>query len=273
MSIASLTRQLRVLARRFACADKGNVATMFAIAVLPLMGLVGAAVDYSRVASARSTMQAALDSTALMLSKDLASGTISKDDISAKAQLYFSGLYTNTEATISPVSAIYTPSGPMGSTIQVTGSGSLPTDFMRVLGSSFGNLNFGTTSTTAWGNVRMRVAMALDNTGSMASDGKIGALQTAAKSLIDQLSAIAKSPGDIYVSIIPFAKTVNVGSSKYAETWIDWRDWENPPTNQQVVSVSLPSNWSKVGPGSDCPFSSNNQGFGCQVSPVNASST
>src|SRR4051794_27668856 len=102
MSIASLTRQLRVLAKRFARADKGNVATMFAIAVLPLMGLVGAAVDYSRVASARSTMQAALDSTALMLSKDLASGTISKDDISAKAQLYFSGLYTNTEATVSP---------------------------------------------------------------------------------------------------------------------------------------------------------------------------
>jgi Flp pilus assembly protein TadG len=273
MSNASLTTRFRLLANRFAGAREGNVATMFAMAVLPLLGLVGAAVDYSRVSSARASMQTALDSTALMLSKDLASGIISQNDVNAKAGSYFAALYTNKEASVGSIAAVYTPSGPMGSTIQVTGSGSLPTNFMRVMGSNFGTINFGTTSTTAWGNVRMRVAMALDNTGSMASDGKIDALQTAAKSLIDQLSGIAKNPGDIYVSIVPFAKTVNAGSSKYAETWIDWRDWENPPTNQQVVSVSLPSDWAKIGPGSDCPFSNNNDGFRCQVSPVNASST
>src|SRR3954447_22208718 len=104
MSIAFLTTRFRLLARRFAAAREGNVATMFAIAVLPLLGLVGAAVDYSRVASARSSMQTALDSTALMLSKDLAAGTIAQTDITAKAQAYFSALYTNTAATVSPVS-------------------------------------------------------------------------------------------------------------------------------------------------------------------------
>ena len=39
-------------------------------ASFPLIGAVGAAVDYSRANSARTAMQAALDSTALMLSKD-----------------------------------------------------------------------------------------------------------------------------------------------------------------------------------------------------------
>src|SRR3954462_7202040 len=107
---------------------------------------------------------------------------------------------------------------------------------MLVHGWTFVNINFSSSSPTAWGNVRMRVEMALDNTGSMSSDGKMDALQTAAKSLIDQLSGIAKNPGDIYVSIIPFSKDVNVGSSNVAQTWIDWRDWENPPTEQQVVS-------------------------------------
>ena len=57
----------------------------------------------------------------------------------------------------------------------------MPTDFMKVAG--FPNLSFNAGSTTTWGNVRMRVAMALDNTGSMADDGKIAAMQTAAKSL------------------------------------------------------------------------------------------
>jgi hypothetical protein len=68
--------------------------------------------------------------------------------------------------------------------------------------------------------------MALDTPGSMAQDGKIGALQTASKNLIDQLSALAKNPGDVYISIIPFAKDVNVGASNYNQNWIDWTDWD-----------------------------------------------
>ena len=79
--------------------------------------------------------------------------------------------------------------------------------------------------------------MALDNTGSMAQDGKIGALRTAASNLIDQLSALAKNPGDVYISIVPFAKVVNVGSSNYSANWIDWTDWQNPPTQQPNATV------------------------------------
>ena len=99
----------------------------------------------------------------------------------------------------------------------------MTTDFMKVAG--FPNINFNTSSTAAWGNVRMRVALALDNTGSMAEDGKMPAMQTAAKNLVDQLSALAKTPGDIYISIVPFAKDVNVGASNYNQNWIDWTDW------------------------------------------------
>ena len=99
------------------------------------------------------------------------------------------------------ITATYTANnGSLGSTIQVNGSGSVTTDFMKVAG--FPNINFSTTSTTAWGNVRMRVAMALDNTGSMADNGKISALQNRRPNgdLIDQLSALAKNPGDVYIS-------------------------------------------------------------------------
>ena len=52
------------------------------------------------------------------------------------------------------------------------------------------------------------------------------AMQTAAKSLIDQLSALAKNPGDIYISVVPFAKDVNIGASNYNQPWIDWTDWD-----------------------------------------------
>ena len=59
----------------FARAKAGNVAITFAIATLPVIGGVGAAVDYSHANSVKVALQAALDSTALMLSKEATSDT------------------------------------------------------------------------------------------------------------------------------------------------------------------------------------------------------
>ena len=50
----------------------GGVAPIFALAIFPIVGLVGAAVDYSRGNAARTAMLASLDATALMLSRDAA---------------------------------------------------------------------------------------------------------------------------------------------------------------------------------------------------------
>jgi Flp pilus assembly protein TadG len=224
MFSASITRHFKGAASRFVGANQGNIAVIFAIACVPMISFVGAAIDYSRANNARSSMQAALDSTALMLSKDLSSGAITASQITTKAQAYFAALYTNTDAQSISINATYTANSNMGSTIQVNGSGSVTTDFLKVAG--FPNINFSTASTTAWGNVRMRVAMVLDNTGSMSQNGKMTALQTASKNLIDQLSALAKNPGDVYISIIPFAKDVNVGASNYNQNWIDWTAWD-----------------------------------------------
>lgn len=227
---ASIVSLLRGAARRFGGANQGNIAVIFGIAAVPIISFVGAAIDYTRANSARSSMQAALDSTALMLSKDFQDGRITESQINAKAAIYFAGLYTNPDAkSNATVSAVYSANSSIGSTIVINGSGAVTTDFMKVAG--FPTLNFNTSATAAWGNVRMRVAMALDVTGSMANDGKMPALKTATKSLIDQLSAIAKNPGDIYISIVPFAKDINMGASNYNQTWIDWTDWDADPVN------------------------------------------
>jgi Flp pilus assembly protein TadG len=224
MHNSAIFSRIRSAAGRFAGANQGNIAILFGIALVPILTFVGAAIDYTRANAARTSMQAALDSTALMLAKDLSDGTIKASDISTKAQAYFAALFNNTEAKSIAISATYTANTGHGSTIQVNGTGSIPTDFMKVAG--YPNLNFNTSSTSAWGNVRMRVAMVLDNTGSMADNGKMGAMQTAAKSLIDQLSALSKTDGDIYISVVPFAKDVNVGSGYYNQSWIDWTDWD-----------------------------------------------
>lgn len=271
---ASIIRHVRRAAARFIGADGGNVAVIFTIAAVPVIGFVGAAIDYTRMNEARSTMQAALDSTALMISKDLSSGKITASQVSSTAQSYFSGLFNQPSATVVTFNATYNPdNGNLGSTITLNGSGNVKTDFLSVLG--FPSLGFTTSSTTAWGNVKMRVALALDNTGSMSDNGKITALRNAVAGsggLIDQLSGLAKNDGDVLISVIPFAKVVNVGSSNYNQSWIDWTDWLNPPTAQPNNDISatppnyeaaLPVNWHGVGPGMTCPFSNGSGGFVC----------
>jgi uncharacterized protein YegL len=66
----------------------------------------------------------------------------------------------------------------------------------------------------------------LDVTGSMSSSGKMTALKTATHNLLDQLKAVAKVDGDVYVAIIPFSKDVNVGAANYNASWIEWSDWD-----------------------------------------------
>ena len=227
----AIFNRVRTAAGRFAKAEQGNIAVLFAIAAVPILSFVGAAIDYTRANSARSSMQAALDSTALMLAKDLSDGTITASQINTKAQAYFTALYTNTDARAVAVNATYTASTPQGSTIVVNGSGNVPTDFMKVAG--FPQIGFDSSSTSAWGNVRMRVALALDVTGSMDDDGKMDAMKPAAKALIDQLGALAKTTGDVYISVVPFAKDVNVGASNYNQSWIEWSDWDS---NNQTCS-------------------------------------
>src|SRR6201990_2540996 len=117
---AFILRHIRDAASRIVGANQGNLAVIFAFALVPVISFVGAAIDYSRANSARSSMQAALDSTAMMLSKDLSSGTITPAAIAAKAQSYFAALYTNPDAQSVTVNATYTAdNGSMGSTIQV----------------------------------------------------------------------------------------------------------------------------------------------------------
>jgi Flp pilus assembly protein TadG len=248
--------------RRFAKADQGNIAAMFAFAALPILASVGAAIDYSRVNNARTSLQAALDSAALMVSKDLANGTIGESDIDAKAKAYFAALYTGKIGTVSAsdIHATYTPKNSNGvSNILVTGSGTMQTDFMKVAG--FPNLKYDSSSTAAWGNTRMRVAMVLDNTGSMAQNGKMGAMQTAAKDMIDTLSTYNKQTGDVFISIIPFTKDVNVSTTNVNASWINWTEWEAEPPI--LTSKSYPINvrynnitytWADIGPGAPCPF-------------------
>ena len=240
MSLRSRLSTIQNLLRRFSTARSGNVAITFAIATLPIVGGVGAAVDYSHANSVKVALQAALDSTALMLSKEAANDT--STTLQANAVKYFNAMFTRPEGTNLAVTASYTTSG--GSAVVVNGQVDVPTVFMGIMG--YRKITVSGSSTAKWGSQRLRVALALDNTGSMADDGKMTALKAATKALLAQLKAAAGTNGDVYVSIIPFSKDVNVGSNAYNGNWIDWDDWEAANGSWQYTT-SCSSGYSRRG--------------------------
>jgi Flp pilus assembly protein TadG len=252
--------RLRRAVRRFPAASRANVAITFGLALVPIMGLTGAAVDFSHANSVKADMQAALDSTALMISKNAAN--MSAAQIQTAADGYFQALFTRPEATNIKVTTNYANNG--GSTMVVTGSADMATDFMGVIG--YKSITVTSSATAKWGSTRLRVALVLDNTGSMAQSGKIGALKTATTNLLTQLQNAVTNDGDVYVSIVPFSKNVSVDvANNVNANWIDWADWSAPPPN------STPG--SSVGPGSNCPYSTSNNGFQCTTGPANGSAT
>src|SRR6478752_7977937 len=163
---------------RFIQDRRGGVAPMFALAIIPVFGLVGAAVDYSRANSVRAGMQSAIDATALAMAK--LAPTLTQAELQQQTNAYFNAMFNHPEAKNLVLTPTYTTAG--GSQLKIAVSGSMDTSFMKLMG--FSSLSIGSTSTVKWGNQRLRVALVLDNTGSMNDDGKMTALKDATNKLL-----------------------------------------------------------------------------------------
>ncbi len=207
---------MRAFLRRFFSDPKGNVAILFAIAVVPIIGAMGAAVDYSMASAQRVNLQAAIDATGLALAKIMPA---SQTELEARGKEWFLANLGQTPLT----NVTLTISGTTGK-LNIEAHGYYQPEIVSVLGAV--SFPVGASTEIKWGSTRLRVALVLDVTGSMSSAGKMPAMQTAAKNLINQLKGVATVNGDVYVSIVPFAKDVAVATSNYTANWVRWDDWD-----------------------------------------------
>jgi Flp pilus assembly protein TadG len=216
--LSGLFDQLRDRLRGFARCRGGNVAMMFGLLLIPLAGALGAAIDYSRANSIKSAMQAAVDATALLLSKEASS--LNANQLARKANEYFQAQLGRPEARNIKVIPVY--SGKQGgeSTLNVEAVGMVDTSFMRLLGVS--QIRIDANSEVSWGIRKLEVVLALDNTGSMAQYGKIEALKVAAHQFVATVSGATRNQREVKVGIVPFDTRVNVGTSDQSLPWFDW---------------------------------------------------
>lgn len=216
------TGAVKMLFTRFARNSDGGATPLLALALLPLLAMTGAAIDYSRAHATRTAIQAALDATGLMLSQEAA--TLPEADLGTKATAYFNSLFNRSEAKNVSLSHEFSAPQEGSFSLKLTGRAQVPLIFASILGQP--DLTVSATSEVLWGIKKLNLALALDNTGSMGSNRKMAALKTAAHNLLNTLQAAEKTPGDIKVSIVPFATDVNVGTHNVNSDWIDWTEWE-----------------------------------------------
>jgi Flp pilus assembly protein TadG len=227
----------------------GNVAIIFSIAIVPIIGGVGAAVDYSMANSNRASMQKALDATALALAKLM---PLTQAQLNEKGWQFFSASIGTLKVSL-PQSGLVITTPTVGK-IHLVATGHYTPQISSFMGVQ--TFPVAVNTEVQWGMKKLELALALDNTGSMDDDNKMVELKKAAKNLLTTLQASIVNTGDVKVSIIPFHKEVRVNTTTYPYTgsWLKWDDWEN---ENQTCS------WGGWGWGGSCTPKNKNTWDGC----------
>jgi Flp pilus assembly protein TadG len=203
---------------RFVQDRRGSVIPLFALAAVAVFGFVGAALDYSRGNSTKAAIQAALDATGLILSRE--AETLSEADLKQKADQYFKAQFTRPEAKNVQVDAVLTSPQQGSFVLTVSANATVDATIARVIGQT--DMKVGSSAEIRWGIKKLELALVLDNTWSMNSSNKIQSLRTASHNLLTKLQTAVKEVGDIKVAIIPFDTMVNVGTGFKDEFWINY---------------------------------------------------
>lgn len=199
---------------RFRSARSGNVAMIYALALLPMIAGVGSAVDLTRAMVMKMRLGEALDAAGLSVA-----GTVglTEAEMTAKAQKFFYANYPDEEmGTV--MSLTVTPAGQ--NLVTVSGTAHVDTAFMGLFGIPYLSVTVNAEVTRE--SKGLEIALVLDNTGSMASNGKIQALKSSTNELISILFGDQNAPSHLKMSLVPFSQTVKVDTASFlANGWMD----------------------------------------------------
>ena len=198
--------------RGFACETKGSAAILFGLALIPIVLGVGVAIDYGRALIVREHMADAADAAALAIGSWPG---LTQDEQKAKAQQFFDANFPPTKiGTVGALDVKFE-----GDDIKVTVSGEVPTTFMKL--ANIDTIGIGITNTITKKERNIELVLVLDTTGSMGSGGKLAAMKSAAKKMVDTLFDGKATSTTLKIGVVPYAAAVNIGTGKLNSGWLD----------------------------------------------------
>jgi len=262
MSKSNRARQFRTNLQRFAEGESGMTLPMLALMFFTMSGFVGTAVDVARMQLVQSRLSFALDAAGLAAGSTMNTTTLSPE-VTKYLNANFPAHYMGASAP-----GITTTTSSDNMVIDLTATTVMPTTFMGVLGIPSITISAKTQITRT--SSGLELVMALDNTGSM-SGSKLTSLKTAATSLVNILYGSKTTVKDLWIGLVPFSQTVNIGTD--FSNWIDqtnfatlnWgpTSWggcvdaretsngdttDTPPTTQKYLAYYSPSTDNRAAP-------------------------
>ncbi len=227
--LAAALAGLRLLAR----SREGNVAMLVGLFAIPLVIAGGIATDVGRAYLVKIRLGAALDAAALAVGSQT---NHNSTQLAADLQNYFTANYPSTalgtSVTVAPVPST---ANLAATTVNYRAQATVPMVFMPLIG--INDINVSVTAQTKK-TTGLEVAVVLDNTGSMlcgandassqcdddvvqadttctnsSNNSRICTLINAATDFVDTLTSAINSSQQLYLSIVPYVTTVNVGDS------------------------------------------------------------
>lgn len=240
---------------RLAVRREGTALILFALAAIPVMVGAGVALDTTRAYIIKTRLRAALDAASLAVGSEASSATAAQ--LRTDLNNFFFDNYCKQVPSGSSVTSCQSTAAAetnvsvsasdsiTGATVDYTATATVPTTIMRLVGINGITVQVHAQTTKFPG---MEIAVVLDNTGSMlcgANDGapsysdntcaggvvttdtnctntnnqsRICTLRNAALDFVSTLRNASPAPQSIYMSIVPYVTTVNVGYNQYAST-------------------------------------------------------
>ena len=182
--------------------DGGNVSMLLGLSVLPIITVLGAAVDIERTADAQTKLQSAVDAATLY-----AASLSDTDDatLATKSQAFVTVNFADDKFITLTSYTLHNSGSSVVGKAKIT----IKTWFM-------GTFGFETTSVIAQSTVKkagfnLEVSLVLDNTGSMAGT-PMTKLKAAAIKFVDKVMPITQGQFYTKIAAIPYNNGVNLGS-------------------------------------------------------------
>lgn len=232
--ITAVITALRQLAER----REGAIAIIFALCAIPAVIAAGMAIDVGRAYMVKMRLGAALDAAALAVGSET---NLTSTQLTTALNNYFTANFPSTalgtNVTVTPVPA---NADMTAATVNFQAQATVPMTFMQLVGVSSITVSVAAQTKKTVG---LEVAVVLDNTGSMLcgpndgapnySDGTCGGnvvasdtsctdssnqsrictLINASTTFVNTLTSAITSSQQLYLSIVPYVTTVNVGDS------------------------------------------------------------
>ena len=191
--------------RRLHRDDRGAIAALVGLEIIPLFAAIGLAVDSARGYMLKSKLSYAIDAAGLAGGRAFETG-LREEDIMMFFEANFPPGYMS--AQLAPGHPIITFDDEEN-TVRIVASATLPTRFMSVAG--IHEMTVSARTVIKRELQGMELVLVMDNTGSMRTNGGMAAMKPAATDLVDILYGARETVTNFWVGVVPYAANVNIG--------------------------------------------------------------